>query len=140
MFAEAIKEAFDRSNAFVVYHTISTALDKDEEKKRLNEALAEACKDEDIVCVDEGNGKKEKDAKDKEKEDNKGGSGEKPKSPTNTIDYRTNFKALVNNFDMFTAFVHFDTNVCGLVKCGEIVGCGQICLLFIISSRAGSTN
>lgn len=118
LFAEALKEALDRSNAFVVYHTISTALDREAEKKRRNEALAEACKDEEVLILDEeaGEGGPEKKVENKEKEEKGTGAEKLSKSPTNAaanIDLRTNFKALVHDFDTFMAFVHFDSNICG---------------------------
>uniref|UniRef100_A0A915NDE0 SAP domain-containing protein n=1 Tax=Meloidogyne javanica TaxID=6303 RepID=A0A915NDE0_MELJA len=49
LFVEALREAIDRSNAFVVYHSVATCLDREAEKKRRNETLSEACKDEDVV-------------------------------------------------------------------------------------------
>lgn len=102
-----MKEAFDRSNAFIIYHSVSTALDREAEKKRRNDILTEACKDEEVLILDEGSGKKDEKAN---------GSSEKqpPKSPTNTVDLRNNFKALVNDLDVFTAFAHFDSNISGL--------------------------
>ncbi|CAK5084253.1 unnamed protein product [Meloidogyne enterolobii] len=125
IFVEALREAIDRSNAFVVYHSVATCLDREAEKKRRNETLSEACKDEDVVVINEssggsgGGGGKEKE-EEKEKEGNKEGSGgqnsdkQPPKSPlSSSTDLRTNFKAIVHNLDLFSAFVHFDGNICG---------------------------
>nr|CAD2172574.1 unnamed protein product [Meloidogyne enterolobii] len=120
LFVEALREAIDRSNAFVVYHSVATCLDREAEKKRRNETLSEACKDEDVVVINEssgGGGGKEK-GEDKEKEGNKDGGQnsdkQPPKSPlSSSTDLRTNFKAIVHNLDLFSAFVHFDGNICG---------------------------
>uniref|UniRef100_A0A183CCW5 SAP domain-containing protein n=1 Tax=Globodera pallida TaxID=36090 RepID=A0A183CCW5_GLOPA len=102
LFVEALKEMFDRANAFVVYHTVSTALERDVEKKHRNEALSEACKNDELVVLVEGtsNSKEEK--------------TETSKSPINA-DLRSNFKALVHNFEVLIAFAHFDTNICGYI-------------------------
>uniref|UniRef100_A0A914I943 SAP domain-containing protein n=1 Tax=Globodera rostochiensis TaxID=31243 RepID=A0A914I943_GLORO len=102
LFVEALKEMFDRANAFVVYHTVSTALEREVEKKRRNEALSEACKNDEVVVLVEGtnNSKEEK--------------TETSKSPINA-DLRSNFKALVHNFEVLIAFAHFDTNICGYI-------------------------
>nr|CAD2171761.1 unnamed protein product [Meloidogyne enterolobii] len=119
LFVEALREAIDRSNAFVVYHSVATCLDREAEKKRRNETLSEACKDEDVVVINEssGGGGKEK-GEDKDKEGNKDGGQnsdkQPPKSPlSSSTDLRTNFKAIVHNLDLFSAFVHFDGNICG---------------------------
>jgi len=145
LFVEALREAIDRSNAFVVYHSVATCLDREAEKKRRNETLSEACKDEDVVVINEssgGGGGKEK-GEDKEKEGNKDGGGQNsdkqpPKSPlSSSTDLRTNFKAIVHNLDLFSAFVHFDGNICGFVceiyfkKRGFLKGLGSLnCMSF----------
>ncbi|KAL7072465.1 hypothetical protein ACQ4LE_008298 [Meloidogyne hapla] len=112
LFVEALREAIDRSNAFVVYHSIATALDREAEKKRRNESLSEACKDEDVVVINEKGGEE------KESTTKDGQNAEKqPKSPlSSTTDLRTNFKAVVHNLDLFTSFVHFDGNICGYLS------------------------
>ncbi|KAL3110206.1 hypothetical protein niasHT_015809 [Heterodera trifolii] len=99
LFVEALKEVFDRANAFVIYHTVSTALEREVEKKRRNEALSEACKDEEVVLLEGSSSKEEK----------------TEASKSNNTELRSNFKALVHNFEAFIAFAHFDINICGYI-------------------------
>lgn len=91
----------DRANAFIIYQTLESSLDKDAEKKRREEALVEV---KEIPSTQPTESTENNDKKDKldPKDDKK----------TKT-DPRHNFKAFVNNVDVFSAFAYFDENVSG---------------------------
>lgn len=141
LFAEAYHEAIDRGFAFSIYHILNSILDKDAERKRREEALTkveetsmetEEIKSEEEKVVENGiesNGvelnteenppqseeksseEKSTEEKSTEEKDEKAES----KKEKSKEDPRTNFKALVSDVDTFTAFCHFDQNICGLV-------------------------
>uniref|UniRef100_A0A915DQP5 SAP domain-containing protein n=1 Tax=Ditylenchus dipsaci TaxID=166011 RepID=A0A915DQP5_9BILA len=139
LFAEALREAIDRSKAFLVYHALDSALSKEDERKRRDDAL----NSETIIVVNEPvkehsseNGRAEKvsngdvpmdtDATDKPAADKPVVAkqevvddediviiAEKKVAPA---DPRTAYKAYVNDMDTFSAFAHFDENVCGYIE------------------------
>lgn len=129
LFAEALREAIDRSSAFLVYHAIDAALPRDSERKRRDEVLnsettlvvaiepvvegeSEADSNGDVQMETDANGTEtmETDKPASEKEEDIIIVGEK-KAPV--ADPRTKYKAFVNDVQMFSAFAHFDENVCG---------------------------
>ncbi|CAD5218771.1 unnamed protein product [Bursaphelenchus okinawaensis] len=129
VFAEALKEAIDRSNAFGVFYYLNSILDKEGEKTRRDEALAkpdekevkaeeeenkDENKEEKKEVTEEGSEKEEKEKKDSKKEDKKDEKkDEKKEEKKESVDLRTQFRALVNNVNAFQVFSHFDINGCG---------------------------
>uniref|UniRef100_A0A915DXN7 SAP domain-containing protein n=1 Tax=Ditylenchus dipsaci TaxID=166011 RepID=A0A915DXN7_9BILA len=111
LFAEALREAIDRSNAFLVYHALDSALPRDGERKRRDEVLnSETPKEpatevEGAEATSNGDAQMETDA-----------AVEKPAAAEKEVppaDPRTKYKAFVHDVEMFSAFAHFDENVCG---------------------------
>ena len=85
-----MKESIDRSNAFVIYHCLTTALDKETEAKVRDEALIAALSDErnkeddEIQILNGDTSNEPKDGKDKSPKE------EKPKE-----DPRKNYKVAI---------------------------------------------
>ncbi|CAD5226302.1 unnamed protein product [Bursaphelenchus xylophilus] len=122
LFAEALKEAIDRSNAFGVFHILNSVLDKETEKKRRDESLAkpdeksengeEKAEEIETENIEE----KKEESKEEKKDDKEKKESTKDKDKKENIDLRTNFRALVNNVSAFQAFTHFDINGCGYLN------------------------
>lgn len=88
-----------------MYRKLECALDRETERTRRENALTmekEKTTDSDEIIILEND--TEADKKKTELID-----GDKKKK----ADPRQNFKALVNDFDAFAAFAHFDENICG---------------------------
>lgn len=112
-----MKEMLDRASAFTVYQTLSTSYDKEAERKRRDAALtqpketpettgdANTENDTEPAVTDEGAR-----AALKEKESTAPAS---VKDEKERVDPRSQFKALVNDVQVFSAFAHFDQNLCG---------------------------
>lgn len=97
-----MKESIDRSNAFVIYHCLTTALDKETEAKVRDEALIAALsdernKDDDEIQILNGDTSNEpKDGKDKSPKE------EKPKE-----DPRKNYKVAIVNITNLIALYYY---------------------------------
>lgn len=115
LFAEAFKEALDRSNAFAVFKSIATSLDKEGERKRRDAALAEAPKENGAGV--EGGADASAQGTDATEGGAKPAEGEKqPKEEKKKeVDSRTLHKALISHMDLFSSFAYFDTNGCGYI-------------------------
>jgi hypothetical protein len=119
LFAESFHEALDRNFAYTVYHTLNTALEKDAERTRRDEALTkvetpietdEAATEEkpaengaEVVEITENGDKVEKPEEKKSEE----------KKPEEKVDPRLEYRAVVSDVNTFMAFCHFDQNICG---------------------------
>lgn len=126
LFAEALRESIDRANVFAVYHALESALSRDNERKRREEALnapeapMETAPDENgetsenMDTSEKSGDKPQPTAAEKTKEEDEITIISEKKAPS--PDPRTKFKALVNNVDLFSSFAHFDENVCGYVS------------------------
>lgn len=111
LFAEAFREALDRTNAFTVYHAVEGALDREAERQRREAALTEVLEKDKEVAEDSSDDivvlESEAD-KEKKKAASAGGGKDAKKA-----DPRFSFKAVVANADIFAAFAYFDENMCG---------------------------
>ncbi|KAI6218710.1 BMA-LST-3, isoform h [Aphelenchoides fujianensis] len=122
LFAEALREALDRDAAFSLFHLLHGALEKEAEKKRRDEALTKVDEEPKEAADEE---KKDENGADASTENPEGEPKDAPKDAREkseakseakdekTPDVRLNFTAVVHDVNAFSAFSHFDQNVCG---------------------------
>ncbi|CAD6194612.1 unnamed protein product [Caenorhabditis auriculariae] len=89
LFAEAFREMVERLSAFGIYTALSVSADKEEEKKRRDDARGKAPVE-----------KKEEDKEDKKEE---------------TKPEKIDLKSIVSNRNVFESFAYFDQNLCGYI-------------------------
>ncbi|KAL6737972.1 hypothetical protein Aduo_011574 [Ancylostoma duodenale] len=100
LFVEAFKELMERHAAFLIYHAIARAADKESERKRRDEAREKK---------DEESEEEKKEGEDKEdKKDEK----EKKEEKKEKLD----LKSMVSNRPLFESFAMFDVNLCGYLN------------------------
>lgn len=110
-----MKEMLDRASAFAVYQTLATSFDKESERKRRDAALTEP--KEPAEAATDGTGEKpaEQAEGDTSSQSATKDNGNAPsaKDEKERSDPRTQFKAAVHDVQAFSAFAHFDQNLCG---------------------------
>ena len=119
MFAEAIREMFDRTYGFNIYKTIQSIEEPEVENQKRKEALlAAATAAANVAAAAAASAETEngEEAKPETKTDAVTESEKEKERERSERDMLASFKQMVGNFELFASFAYYDSSICGYIN------------------------